>query len=237
MWRMFFKIICLSFIFPVLIKGQKNPVRYQFSKPPVDSSTNELKKPYAENTFVYMQEAAFAYYPELESVNIRFKEKKLKTTMAARPSLFSVFRMKKNRVYYIYINNDKKNPNSLLLKELPSNAQVGVIGHEYAHILDYQSKSNLQLVGYGFKYVFSKKFKKKLENNIDEITISRGLGWQVYNFSSFVFNDSSVTSKYKAYKKKFYYTPSEILKQMVENSEVYKNLAFFLQKSHYISSF
>ncbi len=237
MWRMIFKIFCLSLIFPALIKGQKNPVRYQFSKPPVDSSTTGLKKPYAENTFIYMQEAAFAYYPELKSVDIRFKEKKLKTTMAARPGLFSIFGMKKNRVYYIFINNDKKNPNSVLLNELPTNAQVGVIGHEYAHILDYQSKRNLQLVGYGLKYIFSKKFKKNLENSIDEITISRGLGWQVYDFSSYVFNDSSVTSEYKAYKKKFYYTPSEILKQMVENSEVYKNLAFFLQKSHYISSF
>lgn len=237
MWKIMFKVFCLSLILPLLVKGQKNTARYQFSKPPVDSTDSNYTDSKEENAFQFVQSSAFSYYPELKDVDIRFKEKKLKTTMAARPSFWSIFKPDKKRVYYIFINNDKDNPNTVLLNELPENAQIGVIGHEYAHILDYESKSKLELVGYGFKYLTNKKFKKNLENQIDKITIARGLGWQVYNFSSYVFNDASVTQEYKDYKKMFYFTPVEILKQMLENSEIYQNLTFLLQKSTYLSSF
>lgn len=224
--------------FPLIMKGQKTPSRYHYSKPPMDSSAeNNNQSLISSSNFQYVQSEAFERYPELKSVEIRFRNRKLKTTMAARPSLMSFFRSNKNRVYYIFINNDSKNPNTVLLNDLPTNAKIGVIGHEYAHILDYESKSKLQLVSYGLKYLLSKKFKRNLENRIDKITISRGLGWQVYNFSSYVFNDTTVTSDYKAYKKKFYFTPAEILKQMVQENEVYQNLSLLLDTSPYLSSF
>lgn len=237
MWHKVLELICMVLFFPLVLKCQKPSTTLQYSETTVNRATLNLKKHHFANPYQHECSLAFSFYPELHNVDIRYIEKKLRTTMAARPGFLSVIKPKHKRVYYIFINNDNKNPNTVLLNELPANARIGVIAHEYAHIIDYQSKSGLQLIGYGIKYILSKRFKKKLENTVDKITIARGLGWQVYNFSSYVFNDSSVTMEYRNYKKKFYFTPPEILKEMLHKNEVYQNLSLLFHTSAYLTAF
>ena len=49
------------------------------------------------------------------------------------------------------------------------------------------------------------------QKEIDLKTIQRGLGWQLYDWSNFVLNDSNADAKYKEFKKETYMTPESIL--------------------------
>ncbi len=153
---------------------------------------------------------ALSYFNELKNTKIIFSKKKIKTTMLCRPRWDFLFRKKENRVYKIIFNSDSLNSNKVTIDELSFNAQIGVIGHEYSHIIDYMGQSKLDLVKFGFLYLTSKKFKEKLEKKIDKIAIDRGLGWQIYDFSRYVLDESSANDEYKEYKATYYYTPTEI---------------------------
>lgn len=151
---------------------------------------------------------ALSYYPELKNVRIKFKRKRLKTTMAARPSFGSVFKSRKNRVYVIYLNDfpDVDVP----FDSTSFNAQVGIIGHELAHIIDYESMSKKELIGLAFKYR-KKAFRAKMEAETDIRTIYRGLGWQVWAFEKFVSTYPQTPKEYKLYKSKIYLSPQDIV--------------------------
>lgn len=151
-----------------------------------------------------------SYFNELKDTKIVFAHKKIKTTMVCRPRWDFVFRKKESRTYKIIFNSDTLNTGKVTFDQLSFNAQIGVLGHEYSHILDYKERTNRNLIKFGLLYLTHKKFKETLEKRVDKIAISKGLGWQVYDFSRYVLNESSADEEYKKYKATFYYTPTEI---------------------------
>lgn len=129
---------------------------------------------------------ALSFYPELENRHITFRFRKRTTPLSSRPRLFSLFKRKKNRRYVITIST--KTTSSLepiLLMNLPYNAQIGVLGHEIGHIIEYNQKKNLQIIGLAFKLLNS-KYVNSFELNTDRIAIEHGLGYQLHNWSSYV---------------------------------------------------
>jgi hypothetical protein len=154
---------------------------------------------------------ALMHYPELKETKIKFISKSLSSTMAARPKGLNVFRSKGKRLYVVIINNtpDVKVP----VDSVSFNAQVGVIGHELAHILDYENKSSLRVVGNGFGYA-SKKFRARFERATDQRTIDHGLGWQCYDWSFYVYHYKNTPPEYLEYKKKTYMSYEEIEEQL-----------------------
>lgn len=151
---------------------------------------------------------ALSFYPELKDVKIVFKRKRLKTTMAARPTYGSLLKRRKNRTYVIYLNDfpDVDVP----FDSTSFNAQVGIIGHELAHIIDYESMTKFELVMLGIKYK-NKKFRAEMEANTDIRTIYRGLGWQVWAFEHFVSTYPQTPKEYKLYKSKIYLSTEDII--------------------------
>lgn len=154
--------------------------------------------------------ATLSFYPELDSTRIVFKQAKIKTSLNARPTMGSMlFRKRENRKYVIRIK-----PNTgdsvATLDQAGFNAVVGVLGHEFNHILDYSQRGFFGIIKRLLGYT-NKKGKRKYEAEIDQMTIDRGLGWQVYDWEDFVFNKSKATEKYKEYKRSVYYTPEELL--------------------------
>lgn len=127
---------------------------------------------------------ALQYYPELNKTNIHFRIKKTKSPLAARPTLWSIFRKPLKRKYIITISN-KTNAKltAILLENLSFNAKVGVIGHELAHISCYNSKKDVYFIGLAFKH-FSKKAIDKAEFDTDKKCIEHGLGFQLLSWSS-----------------------------------------------------
>lgn len=154
---------------------------------------------------------ALTHYPELKDTKITFISKALSSTMAARPKGLNVFRKKGKRMYVVIINNtdDVKVP----VDSVSFNAKVGVIGHELAHILDYENKSSLKVAANGIGYT-SKKFRVKFERATDQRTIDHGLGWQCYDWSFYVYHYKNTPKDYLEYKKKTYMSYKEIEEQM-----------------------
>ncbi len=154
---------------------------------------------------------ALMHYPELKETKIVFKAKKLNSTMVARPKGLNVLRRKGKRTYVIYINNtdNVKVP----VDSVSFNAKIGVIGHELAHILDYENKSSLRVIANGFGYS-NQKFRAKFERATDQRTIDHGLGWQCRDWSYYVYHYKNTPPEYLEYKKKVYMSYTEIEEQL-----------------------
>jgi hypothetical protein len=107
------------------------------------------------------------------------------------------------------------------LKDVPFNAQIGVIGHELGHIIDYEKRTKSGIFARGIDYL-SHKRKKAFEYKIDSITIEKGLGWQLYEWAQYSMIDNKIsTEEYKKYKRETYMQPEMIRKYMNE-LEIYK---------------
>lgn len=165
--------------------------------------------------------AALMYYNQLSGHKIKVKYGNIKTTMQCRPLICSVFRQKNKRGYKIIVDNKKILNNGVLFSDLLFNAQVGVFGHELAHIVDYSQKNNCQIIIFGIQYLFPLK-RQAVEHKIDKIAIEHGLGFQVSDFAEYVFNSSNVDKKYRQYKKRFYYNPGQI-HQIIFDTPLYSN--------------
>lgn len=164
--------------------------------------------------------AAIAYYPMLREVPIRVKQRNIKTTMQCRPRWDFVFRKKENRHYKILVNNRVENNEGVLYEHLPFNAQVGVFGHELAHVIDFANRTNMQIIRFGMDYLNDEK-RKNIEQAIDQLAIEKGLGYQIKDFSTYVFEESDASDAYLMYKLKYYFRPLQIRKIMADIPEYF----------------
>ena len=162
---------------------------------------------------------ALSYYPNLKDINIRFQYSNISTTMQCRPTFCSVFKKAKHREYIIYVNNNKKFEGGTI-DSVPFNAQIGIISHELAHVVDYEKLTSYGIIKRGLSYL-TLKTKSKYEYYIDEICIKEGLGWQLYDWSDFELNRSKATRRYKEFKRKIYMSPFQI-EQIILNHQIYK---------------
>jgi len=199
----------------IILFSQNYEIKREIDTSFFKNKINILEKEFGKNkTFIekYKLQSliALSKYPELKNISITFKYHKLKTSLACRPKNSFIFRKKSKRKYNIFINNKSEKLNGILLKDVPFNAQVGVIAHEIAHIIDYSKKSNLKVIATGFNYLSVKK-REKLEKATDSIAISRGFGWQIYDWIHFILNKPNISEEYKNYKKQVYLEPKEII--------------------------
>jgi hypothetical protein len=126
---------------------------------------------------------ALQYYPELIHTNIKFKVKKSKSPLAVRPKIWAIFQKPIKRKYIITISNSTTIMlKPILFENLTFNSQIGVIGHELAHISFYQSKQGFYLIKLAFMHL-NKRYIDKIENNTDKSCIDHGLGHQILLWS------------------------------------------------------
>jgi hypothetical protein len=164
---------------------------------------------------------ALSYYPELKNIHIEFIRSNIKTTMACRPTTASLTK-RYNREYIITIDNDNESQ-GIILDDVPYNAQIGVIGHELGHIVDYESRSSVNIAGLGVNYATG-HYSHDFEKGVDKLAIKKGLGWQLHDWADFVLNKSKASKEYKEFKRKTYLTPQEI-KQEISKDRQY-NFAY-----------
>lgn len=162
---------------------------------------------------------ALKYYPEFRNVKIKVKRKNIKTTMQCRPRFDYFLHKKENRTYLIFVDNKKENNNGVLFEELPFNAKVGVFGHELAHVSDYNTKNSLSIIAMGIKYLNS-DHREVIEHHVDNIAITKGLGYQINDFSKYIFEESDASKDYLNYKKRFYFQPRQI-KKIIAQTPLY----------------
>jgi hypothetical protein len=155
-------------------------------------------------------------YPELYDTRITLKHKPISSTMQAQPSPDFLFKKKSKRVYRIFVNN---NPNltGINYEEFSFNGLVGWIGHEFAHLIDYNSMNNRALLSFIGGYVFDKRTMRRTERNADRETIKRGLGIQLLDGVAFFEKNNKVSKKYRKRKQKNYLSEEEIIVDIERN--------------------
>lgn len=96
----------------------------------------------------------------------------------------------------------------ILPENLPFDARVGVLGHEMAHVTDYEKLSTIEIIFYGIRY-FNRSQRRIIEYRTDSIAVAHGLGYQLQHFAEYV-QSSSISDDYKSYKRDIYMTSEEI---------------------------
>ena len=159
-------------------------------------------------------EKALSYYPNLDDTVIEFKFKKniKKSTMLAQPTFGSFFRNRKNRRYIILISEtfkiaDKK----FSTRDIPDDIFIGWIGHELGHVIDYQNRSNWNLIKFGINYLFSEKSIVEAERTADSFAVANGMETYILKTKNFILNHADITQSYKDRIQKYYLSPEEIM--------------------------
>jgi hypothetical protein len=214
MTKIFFFILTFNF-FLIPILGQKIVAPRLYSEiklqPKIDSliKENGTNKEFLKG-YELISLVALMHFPELKDTKIVFKSKSINSTMQAKPKGLNILRRKGKRKYVVIINTI--NP-KVPLDSISFNAKIGVLGHELAHIIDYENKNTWQIIGIGLRYG-NKNYRAKFERATDQRTLDAGLKWQIYDFSTYIFKYNQNNPKYLEYKKKVYMTPDDILLQL-----------------------
>jgi hypothetical protein len=161
---------------------------------------------------------ALSYFPDLKNIPIEFRFKKniKRSTMQAQPKFTKILSPRSKREYIIFIKKhfqlgDIDTP----IEELPEDILIGWLGHELGHIMDYETRSNTNLVGFGIKYLFSHKAIVNAERTADRFAIEHGMKDYILKTKDFILNHAEISEKYKTRIKKFYLSPEELM-EMVE---------------------
>jgi hypothetical protein len=194
-------------VYKVFVKSEWQP--YQDSLLLIYGSKKKFVKEFELQSLI-----ALSYYPELKDVPITFIYNDIKTTMEVRPEFYSALK-NHNRKYIIFIDNNTHNNEGVLLRDVSFNAQIGVIGHELAHIIDFEKRTVKSLMLLAIDYVTLKNHAR-YERSIDEYTIKRGLGWQELEFADFMQNKSNASARYKHFKQINYLNSSEIADEIAK---------------------
>ena len=129
---------------------------------------------------------ALSYFPELSKTNIRFKIKKSKGgIIATRPTVGSIFMRSSKRTYIVVINDSTDGRRLPLFSNSGVNGQVGILGHEFCHIVYFQNKTGFGLMGIAIGHV-SRKYMDRFENKTDSMNIERGLGYQLIDWNLYL---------------------------------------------------
>jgi len=165
---------------------------------------------------------ALRHYPELNNTQVKFIVKKAFIPLASRPSMISLFRKRDHRTYRVIIS-DKSLPQmeSVLLKNLPFNAQVAIIGHELAHAVEYETMNSYQLSAVGLMYLCG-SYRAVMEKGTDIRTIEHGLGWQLLEYAEHVRKVSRSNEKQIDFMDKFYMNPDEI-RTLIDGADLYQH--------------
>lgn len=195
--------------------------------PQVDSNLYQtLQKKFGENKILgpgyeYQCLLALSHYPELTKTPIDFRVQPAFIQLSSRPDPITVILPWIKREYLVVISNDtgSEGGNSILLSKAPFNEQVGIIGHELAHVVYYLDKNSLHLAGLAIRYLNDDELHTRFERETDQRAIAHGLGYQLYDFAFFVrkaFGNS--LKQIQQEKGDAYLSPGEIAQEMKKYS-------------------
>lgn len=166
---------------------------------------------------------ALSYYPELydTAIEFKFKDNIKKSTMQAQPRFSSFFKAKEKREYIILISRKIQiEGEKFTMEDIPSDVKVGWIGHELGHVMDYRERTNLGMIIFGMKYMFSSMHIKEVERAADTFAIAHGMGDYILKTKNFILDNAHLSEKYKQRIRALYISPEEVMelinKQKVE---------------------
>ena len=142
--------------------------------------------------------------------------------MLAQPDFWSLFKPKRQRKYKILISEIIVISGKVFkTKDIPSEVLIGWLGHELGHIMDYRTRSSLNLIWFGMKYTFSDNYIKEAERAADTYAVNYGMEKYILTTKDFILNNSEIDAMYKSRIVKYYLSPEEIM-ELVNNRDAIK---------------
>ncbi len=144
--------------------------------------------------------------------------------MQAQPTWSALLKPKSKRSYVILISEEFKiSGEEFKTVDMPTDVLIGWVGHELGHVMDYQERGNLNLVGFGVRYVLLKEFVKKAERAADSFAVSRGMSEYILKTKRFILDHSEIDETYKTRIKQYYLSPDEIMEMVKEQDSLNDN--------------
>jgi len=165
---------------------------------------------------------ALSFFPALQQTPIRFvfKQRINSSVMQAQPVFQTLLRPRADRAYQINISAlFTLTHTAIPIHQLPDAIMIGWIGHELGHIMDYERRTNLELVGFGLGYVFSAAYVKKAERIADSFAVNHGLGHYLIETKRFILDHAELPQSYKDKIARLYVSPEEIVEQVKKLEE------------------
>ena len=162
---------------------------------------------------------ALSYFPELKETTIHFvfTDKLEKSIMAARPTIGSLLKKRKNRTYRVLINPAFKLGYDIeSIDQIPDSVMIGWLGHELGHIMDYEQKSAWEIIGMGVSYTLSRNYIRKAERVADAHAVDRGMARYLVTKKSFILNHSELPQAYRDKIEALYLSPEDINKLVAD---------------------
>lgn len=160
---------------------------------------------------------ALSFYPELKNtcISFIFKTSIKGSVMQAQPVFTSLLQKRKKRRYRINISKDFKLISSQMpIEQIPDDVMIGWIGHELGHILDYEGRTNIGMIGFGYSYYFSSSYVMHAEMMADSFAVERGMGDYIVATKRFILDHAELPQEYKDKIRKLYLSPDVIVEQV-----------------------
>jgi len=200
-------------------------------------SDSKLWLEYGQNKTLpegYEQQAllALSHYPKRKDIQIDFVFSKTGPPLQARPTVWSTLtNAAPKRIYQVRIATDAGPMlQPILLQNMPFEAQVGVLGHELAHIADFSTRSFGGMLEVLFGNL-SPSYLDEMEYCTDNRAIEHGLGTQLWAWSShvhqsfdsyFAQNGDQASIFLKKIMENERYMRPETIKQRMQEIDLYK---------------
>lgn len=129
--------------------------------------------------FAYM----LKFFPTMEYHRITVIFKPMERAASVKPTFRCFFQGPQKRHYKMYFST-KSNPtiDSVLLKNLTTNEQLGLIARELGYVQDLSTDGFFDLVAWHFKQI-ARRPRKKLERDNEIKTLELGCGYQMLALS------------------------------------------------------
>ncbi|MEJ7769205.1 MAG: hypothetical protein WKF89_15405 [Chitinophagaceae bacterium] len=160
---------------------------------------------------------ALSFYPELKNtaINFVFKSNIKSSVMQAQPVFRTLLRKRDKRSYRINISAQfKLTHSSIPIDHIPDDVMIGWIGHELGHILDYENRTNVGMISFGYQYVFSSSYVKGAEIIADTYAVDHGLGNYIVTTKRFILDHAELPKAYKDKIARLYLSPDVIMEQV-----------------------
>lgn len=149
-------------------------------------------------------------YTSLHQYQMILEQKRIKgSTMQAQPVIGWRSLLGGTKKYRVKLAVYVRDSEEIKVSELPEDVLIGWFAHELGHVVDYASYSSLGMIRYGFLYLVSENFKKKVEYEADYIAIKNGFRKEIVATKKFILGHKMLGDEYKQKIEK-YYMPIEL---------------------------
>jgi len=160
-------------------------------------------------------------YRELAGMKLILHQSNIKgSTMQAQPIITFKSIFLGIDTFRIRLSTKVRDSNTLEVDDLPDEVLMGWFAHELGHIIDYHSRSALNMIIFGLKYVLSRSFRLETEHTADKIAIEKGFIDQIVATKRFILDHHLIEDAYKIKMKRYYMSEKDALSYALARVEI-----------------